>query len=409
MYRQAFRDLINSVFNLTKLDPLLHQLLDGWIPAGDITQIETFITNRTAAVLAQLPSTPTQVAGGTLAANKTLDLNGSPWQITGDLTIPAGVTLTINPGVTVYFSQGAGLDIAGRLVAQGTSTQRITLTRAPGVTGTWDGLQFNSTQQDNRLAFVDMSYGDGRGHSIGANTSKLWVDNTVWTNSPDTIFELQNPSLRVTGSVFPGVSLGETIHGTAPLGTTYLILDGNTFNVNTSGDDVVDIGPSDGDANPKVLVLNNVFLGGGDDGLDLDAVDALIENNVFMNFHKNTTRDTSSNAVSTGSASGISNQSDLILRRNLFLNNDHALLLKEGGFATSEHNVYYNTSTDTLSPGVVQMTEIARRRKGKGPWRHVYRRHLLAELGAVRERPAAADKDREPVGRSRCQFRSGHR
>jgi hypothetical protein len=118
------------------------------------------------------------------------------------------------------------------------------------VTGTWDGLQFNSTQRDNRLAFVDMSYGDGRGHSIGANTSKLAIDNATWSGTVNTIIELQNPSLRVTNSVFPSVSGGESLHGTAPQGTTYLILEGNTFGFNSSGGDVIDIGPAEGACRP---------------------------------------------------------------------------------------------------------------------------------------------------------------
>jgi hypothetical protein len=75
LYRQAIRDLINSVYNLATLSPLLHQLLDGWVPPAEITQLETYGTNRTAAVLVQLPA-PTPLTGGTLAANKTLDLAG---------------------------------------------------------------------------------------------------------------------------------------------------------------------------------------------------------------------------------------------------------------------------------------------------------------------------------------------
>jgi hypothetical protein len=356
-YHQAFRDLIAEVYNVATLSPLLHQLLDGWVPPNEITQIEQYIVNRTNAVLAQLPvKEPTPIAAGTLAANTTLTRAGSPWQVNGDVVVPAGVTLTIEPGVTVYFAQGAGINIAGRLVAQGNSAQRITLTRAPGVTGTWDGLVFNNTQQDNRLAFVDMSFGDGQGHSIRANSSRLWIDNTKWSGTQRTIIEVQNPSLRVTGSVFPTVSSGETIHGTAPQGTPYFILEGNTIGINSSGDDVVDIGPAAG-ATPPVQILHNVFLGGGDDGIDLDGVDALVEGNVFMNFHRNTSRATSSNGVATGIGGG--NQTDVILRRNLFFNNDHHVLIKDSAFVTSEHNVFFDADI-----AAIQLTEIDGGEKG---------------------------------------------
>src|SRR6185436_4858651 len=111
----------------------------------------------------------------------------------------------------------------------------------------------------------------------------------------------------------------ETIHGTSPQGTQFLVFEGNTFGVNTSGDDVVDIGPAEGTP-PPVQFRRNFFMGGGDDGIDLDGIDALIEDNVFTNFHKNTSRDTSSNGVTTGFGS-TSNLSDVILRRNIFYNN----------------------------------------------------------------------------------------
>ena len=265
------------------------------------------------------------------------------------MTVPAGVTLTIQPGVTILFASGAGIDVAGRLVAEGTASKRIVLTRQ-AATGRWDGLQFNSTQQDNRLAFVDMSYGDARGQSIGATNSRLTIDNATWSNSPETIIEAQNPSLRVTNSVFPTVSGGETIHTTAPQGTPFLILEGNTFHINTSGGDVIDLGPAQGSP-PPVQIRRNTFLGGGDDGVDLDGVDALVEENVFMNFHLNTSRNTTSNGVATGNAG--SNLTDLILRRNIFFNNDHHLLLKDDAFVTSEHNVFFDSDI-----GAVQLTEV---------------------------------------------------
>ena len=349
MYYAEFQDLVANLFNLATLSPLLHQYLDGWVPSNEITEIEQFITNRTAAVLAQIPVVvPTPLAAGTLAANTTLDAARSPWLVTGDVTVPAGVTLTIQPGVTVLFASGAGIDVAGRLVAEGNAAKRIVMTRQ-AATGTWDGLQFNSTQQDNRVAFVDMSFGDGRNRSIGVNTSRLTVDHATWSGTQKTVIEVQNPSLRVTNSVFPPISGGETMHGTSQ-GTPFLILEGCTFGVNTSGNDVIDIGPAAGTL-PPVQLRRNMFLGGGDDGIDLDGVDALLEENVFTNFHLDTSRATTANGVATGA--GGSNLTDVILRRNLFYNNDHHLLLKEDAFVTSDHNVFFDADI-----AAVQFTEV---------------------------------------------------
>ena len=349
MYYDTLKDLIANVFNLATLSPLLHQYFDGWVPNADIAQIEQFITDRTNAVLAQIPAVvPTPLPAGTLAANTTLDAARGPWLVSGDVTVPAGVTLTIQPGVTVLFASGAGIDIAGRLVAEGTSSKRIVMTRN-AATGTWDGLQFNSTQQDNRLAYIDMSFGDGRNRTIGVNTSRLTVDHATWSGTQKTVIEVQNPSVKITNSVFPPISGSETVHGTSQ-SSPFLIIEDCTFGVNTSGNDVIDIGPAAGTL-PPVQLRRNIFLGGGDDGIDLDGIDALLEENVFTNFHLDTSRATTANGVATGA--GGSNQTDVILRRNLFFNNDHHLLLKEAAFAISEHNVYFNADI-----AAVQFTEV---------------------------------------------------
>jgi hypothetical protein len=349
MYYDAFQELIANVFNLATLSPLLHQYLDGWVPANAIAEIEQFITDRTAAVLAQIPAVvPTPLPAGTLAANTTLDAARSPWLVSGDVTVPAGITLTIQPGVTVRFASGAGIDIAGRLVAEGHALKRIVMTRQ-AATGRWDGLQFNNTQQDNRLGFIDMSFADGRGQSIGISTSRVTIDNATWSGTQETVIEVQNPSVKITNSVFPAISGGETVHGTSQ-SSPFLIIEDCTFGVNSSGNDVIDTGPAAGTL-PPVQLRRNTFLGGGDDGIDLDGIDALLEENVFANFHLDTSRATTSNGVATGA--GGSNQTDVILRRNIFYNNDHHLLLKEEAFVTSEHNVFFDADI-----AAVQFTEI---------------------------------------------------
>jgi hypothetical protein len=127
-----------------------------------------------------------------------------------------------------------------------------------------------------------------------------------------------------------------------------------------------------------VQLINNVFLGGGDDGIDLDAVDALREGNVFMNFHRIGSPDSTSNGVATGSASGMSNLTDAILRRNIFFNNDHHVLLKEGAFLTSEHNVYYGATI-----GAFQLSEVDTTAGGGA----VFGRYLEVNGLIVNDRP----------------------
>ena len=72
--------------------------------------------------------------GGTLASDATFTPANSPYLITSTLVVPENVTLTIQPGSTLYFAAGASLMVAngGRLFAEGSDTQRIRFGVAAG-------------------------------------------------------------------------------------------------------------------------------------------------------------------------------------------------------------------------------------------------------------------------------------
>ena len=55
------------------------------------------------------------------------------------MTVASGMTLTIEPGVTVKFDSGKVLEVEGMLVARGTSSDKITFTSsaASPAAGDW--------------------------------------------------------------------------------------------------------------------------------------------------------------------------------------------------------------------------------------------------------------------------------
>ena len=81
----------------------------------------------------------------------------SPYVVSGILTVAAGATLSIEPGVTVLFSQGAEIAIAGRLLAEGTAASKINFTRNSGATS-WKQLNFMANSVTSRIAHAEMSY-----------------------------------------------------------------------------------------------------------------------------------------------------------------------------------------------------------------------------------------------------------
>ncbi len=63
---------------------------------------------------------------GSITSNTTWDLVNSPYEVTGNVTVEAGVTLTLEPGVTVSFTNNNfDLTIEGTLIADGTPADSI--------------------------------------------------------------------------------------------------------------------------------------------------------------------------------------------------------------------------------------------------------------------------------------------
>ncbi|HEX7432746.1 MAG TPA: Ig-like domain-containing protein [Anaerolineaceae bacterium] len=118
---------------------------------------------------------------GLLPGNATWSLSSSPYDVCGaGYTIPAGLTLTIDPGVTVQFDAITGnkLNVQGALVANGTATQEIILTGVVASPGSWGGISaFGSASVPAHvnLTYVTLDYGGGSG-SYGA---EVYADQAV--------------------------------------------------------------------------------------------------------------------------------------------------------------------------------------------------------------------------------------
>ena len=300
--------------------------------------------------------------GGVISNDELWSLENSPYTVISDVEVADNATLRIEPGVVVEFARNTGLQIKGRVVAEGTAWDRISFRP---VSTRWEGISLDDSLADNRFAYVDFVAGDGQGEAIDVDHSRVLFDNVTWTETRGTILELDHPSLIVRNSHFPASTSGdEIIHGSQIENDEYLIIQGNIFANSNNGGDVLDFLGAERPG-PVLQILDNVFLGGGDDGLDLDGTDAHIEGNLFMNFQKNTSRNTSSNAIATGlPQNNDPNRTEITVVRNIFVDNDHALLLKEDAFATVENNVFVGMKEAAIQFGERNGTAV--RGPGKG-------------------------------------------
>jgi hypothetical protein len=81
--------------------------------------------------------------------NGTVFKNTEDQNIVGDVTVPAGSTLTVQAGTVVRFKAGLSMTVGGTLKSQGTATQPILYTSirdgAGAGNGDWKQIEFTST------------------------------------------------------------------------------------------------------------------------------------------------------------------------------------------------------------------------------------------------------------------------
>ena len=267
-----------------------------------------------------------------------------PLLVAKPLVVPEGVTLTVNPGATVCFGPEGRLLVEGRLFAKGDAHRRIQFLRAPGATGAWGGIGFSNSAHDNRLAHVDFHHTGS--YALAVTNSVVALDHVQWHGTRTNLIWFQDASLTVRDCVFPDLSHSEHVRGIGIRARGELVFARNRFGTTSGYNDIMDV--SGGKRPGPILQLySNDFLGGSDDGLDLDGMDAHIEGNTFHGFHKGNLSTSISAALATGRHDG--QASDITVVRNVFYDNDHHILLKQGGRLEAANNTFYGGTLGAIA------------------------------------------------------------
>jgi len=306
---------------------------------------------------------PINIPTGSLAADTVWTAPEGPYRITGELTVPFGITLTIMPGTSVYFEPNTRIVIRGRLIAEGEAYNLIRFTRTPGAVGVWAGLQFIDSVRDNRIRHAVLEYGQTDNGMIGVENSRLLVADCTLARTMLRRIRTLNSWLVVRGCTFtdtmeaggaPTNNRSEHIWGAGILPGGGFLIEDNIFGRTPGHNDAIDV---DGSFRPNPIpqIRNNIFLGGGDDALDLET-DAHIEGNIFMHYREDAynTDPGESNVISAGSGHAFT------VVRNVFFDVEHVSLVKEGSFMTFANNtvvdctksaLYFDLAGQTAGPG----------------------------------------------------------
>ena len=278
--------------------------------------------------------TPAAGVSGLIAEDTTWRKADSPIIVGGDVTVNFGVTLTIEPGVQVLFQPGFALTVNGQLIADGDPTNRIVFSRAPGNTGTWGGLFLNGLPE-SRIRYGHVEFNSAAAISVVAGT--VWLDHMTFGTPLHTYIDLSGgTSFVISDCEFPNSAAKyEFIHSVDIRPDGHGIVRGNFFGLTTGYADVIDHSGSKR-TNGILHVINNVFSGASDDGIDIDGTDAWVEGNIFQHVHRRGDTPDSSGAVSGGNRNGLTSAITVI--GNIFFDCDNAATCKQGNFYTFINN-----------------------------------------------------------------------
>ncbi len=385
-----FTDAANGNYRLTSASP-----------ARDTGDPATFDPDLTRADMGALPYAASAAAG-----TITWTAAGGPYHVTANTTVPAGLTLVIQPGTHVYFDQNKRLTVNGRLLAQGTAGQRIVFSHVPNTVAAgdcdpikngvqtgpakWGGIRIvDALAQESVVANADFINAQGTSPvdltesdqenwgGLGAIRSWVWVDGCTWTGShlrwcygrcaKLTVTRCTFGDMFAAGEAPPADFISGSDNKQEPLKVEYKSTDSaltgnanfvggfpiggwfrvyfNDFYGNKGHNDVFD---GDGGRVGTSFPLDcryNWFHGlTGDEHMDLKG-DALIANNIIEHGTKDQyTSDTGySNAISTdGAGAGTTN----MVARNLVFDMDHLINCKLQVAAIVEHNTIANMHAD---------------------------------------------------------------
>ncbi len=241
--------------------------------------LEGFATVRILVIA--LSGTP---VSGILNASETWSAPNSPYVVTGDLTVPANTTLTVEPGVSVQLFPGASLNIAGTLIAEGTAGQNISFSRVAGVDARWGRVRFDQSQ-GSVLRHCTLEHGSKSGDfsssipdrsALYITDSRMTIADCTFQFHDDYVLTAENSQLTISRNSF--YQNGEAINLTNCVAT----ISQNVIEGVANGDDAIDINADWMHASPTpVLIERNVILRSSGDGIDLGGCSPTVRRNLI--------------------------------------------------------------------------------------------------------------------------------
>jgi len=144
-----------------------------------------------------VPFSTTPTTSGSLTSS---EVWSGTVEIAGDVTVPVGFTLKIDPGAIIHFSNNTGLNIQGRLEAAGTPALPVTFTSASSAPtkGIWKGITFSDSSLDaSSLTHIVMEYA---ANGVWCSSAHPRIESSVFSSNAIAI-RLSSSSSSIHGCI----------------------------------------------------------------------------------------------------------------------------------------------------------------------------------------------------------------
>ncbi len=151
------------------------QIVDHLYPLLGSYPITLKVTDNDGGVsIDTVTVTVTNTSAGTLYLDETWS---GKMAITGEVIVPAGLTLAITAGTQVTVSPGASLMVRGKLVIAGAAGNEVLFQAADGVLGSWRGIILDHSAQASSIVYATIRQAV---RGVAAISSPLTVHNTTF-------------------------------------------------------------------------------------------------------------------------------------------------------------------------------------------------------------------------------------
>jgi len=283
--------------------------------------------------------------GGPLPGNTTMHPADNPHIVNTDLIVPAEYTLTVEPGVELYFAPGASLIVYGRLLAEGAPTQTILFTWLHP-DEPWGAIAFFDTHADNRITHAIVEYTSKeesvlRSNGVSAYNARVTLVDSVlrYTQGKDAAGVVANATANGYSILYVLRNEIHDIQGDAVQSNDGVaVIQGNhIYNVYLGAYTYEGIQINRTLPGTPTLVLENHVHDTSDDCLDMNDATLIVgRNHVY-------------NCADKGISVAGAQASSVTIVNNLVYSSDLGIAIKDSAVAYIVHNTITNNRTDGLA------------------------------------------------------------